>query len=83
MCPRAVFLKQCMGAKNREGIGLLYRPARLNRLAESIPWNLFLGSLTLSLTALNIPPPLSSRPSYLAALLKKPTLAQAKKILVV
>jgi len=25
----AVFLKECMGARNREGIGLLYRPARL------------------------------------------------------
>jgi hypothetical protein len=26
-----------MGARNREGIGLLYRPARLHRLAKSIP----------------------------------------------
>ncbi len=25
-----------MGVRNRVGIGLLYRPARLNRLAESI-----------------------------------------------
>jgi hypothetical protein len=33
-----------MGAKNRVGIGLSYRPARLHRLAELlIPWNQFLG----------------------------------------
>jgi hypothetical protein len=29
--------EQSMGAKNRVGIGLSYRPARLHRLAESIP----------------------------------------------
>jgi hypothetical protein len=34
-----------MGAENRVGIGLSYRPARLHRLAEFIPWNRFLGSL--------------------------------------
>ncbi len=35
-----------MGARNRVGIGLSYRPAaRLHRLVESIPWNRFLGSL--------------------------------------
>jgi hypothetical protein len=34
-----------MGARNRLGIGLSYRPARLHRLEESIPWNGFLGSL--------------------------------------
>jgi hypothetical protein len=28
-----------MGARNRVGIGLLYRPARLHRLAELIPGN--------------------------------------------
>ena len=27
-----------MGARNREGIGLSYRPARLHRLAEFMPW---------------------------------------------
>jgi hypothetical protein len=32
-----------MEARNRVGIGLSYRPARLHRLAESIPW--FLKSL--------------------------------------
>ncbi len=26
-----------MGARNRVGVGLYYRPARLHRLAESIP----------------------------------------------
>jgi hypothetical protein len=35
----------CMGAGNRGGIWLSYRPARLHRLADSIPWNRFLGSL--------------------------------------
>jgi hypothetical protein len=34
-----------MGARNRVGIGLLYLPARLHRLAESIPWNRFLYPL--------------------------------------
>ncbi len=35
------------GAKNRGGIGLSYRPARLHRLAEFIPWNWFLGSINV------------------------------------
>jgi hypothetical protein len=34
-----------MKARNRVGIGLSYRPVRLHRLAELIPWNRFLGSL--------------------------------------
>ncbi len=34
----AGILKQSMGARNRVGIGLLYRPAMLHRLAELIPW---------------------------------------------
>jgi hypothetical protein len=42
-CPE--FFKQSMGARNRVGIGLLFRPARLHRMAESIPGNRFLGSL--------------------------------------
>jgi hypothetical protein len=42
---RAGILEQSMGARNRVGIGLSHRPARLHRLAESIPWNRFLGSL--------------------------------------
>ncbi len=35
---------QSMGARNRVGIGLSYRPARLHSLAELVPWNRFLGS---------------------------------------
>jgi hypothetical protein len=38
---RAGILGQSMGARNRVGIGLSYRTARLHRLAEtleSIPW---------------------------------------------
>jgi hypothetical protein len=38
-------LEQSMGARNRVGIGLSYRPARLHRLAGSIPSNRFLGSI--------------------------------------
>jgi hypothetical protein len=37
--------KQSMGARNRVGIGLSYRPAKLHSLAELVPWNRFLGSL--------------------------------------
>jgi hypothetical protein len=36
--------KHSMGARNRVGIGLSYRPTRLHRLAELITWNQFLGS---------------------------------------
>jgi hypothetical protein len=36
-----------MGARHRVGIRLLYRPAMLNRLAEFIPWNRFLGSINV------------------------------------
>ncbi len=41
------FFKQSMGARNRIGIELSYRPARLHRLAESIPGNRFLGSINV------------------------------------
>ena len=34
-----------MEARNRVGIGFSYRPTRLHRLAELIPWNRFLGYL--------------------------------------
>jgi hypothetical protein len=34
---RAGIFKQSVGARDRVGIGLSYRPARLHRLAESIP----------------------------------------------
>jgi hypothetical protein len=42
---RAGIFKQSMGARNRVGIGLSYRPARLHVLAELVLWNRFLGSL--------------------------------------
>jgi hypothetical protein len=45
----AGILEQSIGARNR-GIGLSYRPARQQRLAESIPWNRFLGSLKVENT---------------------------------
>ncbi len=41
----AGFFKQSMGARNRAGIGLSYRPARLHSLVELVPRNRFLGSL--------------------------------------
>jgi hypothetical protein len=41
---RAGIFKQSMGARNRVGMGLSYRPARL---AEFIPWNQFLGSINV------------------------------------
>jgi hypothetical protein len=43
----AGIFKQSVGARNRAGKGLSYRPARLNRLAELIPWNRLLGSIYL------------------------------------
>ncbi len=43
--PICLFFKQSMGARNRVGIGLSYRPARrLCGLAELILWNRFSGS---------------------------------------
>ncbi len=36
------FVKRLKGAP-----GMSYRPARLHRLAEPIPWNRFLGSLNV------------------------------------
>ena len=44
--PRAGIFKQSMGARNQGGIGLSYRPARLHRMAEFIPWNR-LGSINV------------------------------------
>jgi len=41
----AGIFNQSMGARNRVGIGLSYRPARPQRLAESISWNRFQGSV--------------------------------------
>jgi len=47
-CPG--ILEQSMGARNQVGIGLLYRPARLPRMAELILWNRFLGSLKVKIS---------------------------------
>jgi hypothetical protein len=44
--PELEFLKS-LGARNRGGIGLSYRPARLHRLVDFIPWNRFLGSINV------------------------------------
>jgi hypothetical protein len=52
MNSRAGIFKESMGARNRGGIGLLYRPARLHRHAEFIPWNRFLDSINLKIRAL-------------------------------
>jgi hypothetical protein len=41
----AEIFEQSVGTRYLVGIGLPYRPARLHRLAESIPRNRFLGSL--------------------------------------
>ncbi len=41
----ARIFKQSKGARNRIGTGLSYRPPKLHRLADLIPWNRFLGSL--------------------------------------
>jgi hypothetical protein len=44
--PELEFLRS-LWARNRGGRGLSYRPARLHRLAEFIPWNRFLGSINI------------------------------------
>jgi hypothetical protein len=47
--PRSVlkFLNNLWESRNRVGIGLSYRPARLHRLAELMPWNRFLVSINV------------------------------------
>jgi hypothetical protein len=44
---RAGIFKKSMGARHRGGIGFLYRPARLHRLAEFIPWNQCRGPINI------------------------------------
>ncbi len=44
---RAGIFKKSMGARHRGGIGFSYRPARLHRLAEFIPWNQFRGPINI------------------------------------
>ncbi len=39
--------KKSMGARNRGGIRLSYRPARLQRLAEFIPWSQQQGPINM------------------------------------
>jgi hypothetical protein len=41
----AKILYHYMGTRNQVGIGLSYRPARQHRLAKSISWSRFLGSV--------------------------------------
>ncbi len=55
---RAGIFKKSMGARHRVGIGLLYRPARLHRLAEFIPWNRFRGPIHVQKYQLCLPPTL-------------------------
>ncbi len=45
--PRGSAVEQSMWAIKRIGIGLSYLPARLLRLAESLPWNQFPSSLNV------------------------------------
>jgi hypothetical protein len=68
---RAGIFKKSMGATNRGGIGLSYRPARLHRLTEFIPWNPFRGpykhlkiraQYTMHLRVLTVNPPPSPHP---------------------
>jgi hypothetical protein len=47
-----------MGARNRVGIGLSYRPAGLHRLADLIPWHRFLGSIIRALVDLHCKKPI-------------------------
>jgi hypothetical protein len=44
---RAGIFRKSMGAWHRVGIGLSYRPARLNRLAELMLRNRLLGSINV------------------------------------
>jgi hypothetical protein len=44
--PEKEYIKRIFVAV-RVGIGLSYRPARLHRLAEFIPWSRFLGSINV------------------------------------
>jgi hypothetical protein len=44
---RAGIFKNSMGARRRGGIGFSYRPARLHRLAEFIPWHQFRGPINI------------------------------------
>jgi hypothetical protein len=58
-----------MGARHRVGIGLAYRPARLHRLAEFIPWNRFQGSINVYKYGLECAPPWSARSAVMSVTL--------------
>ncbi len=51
--PKVGIFKESMGARNRGGIGLSYRPVRLHRLAEFIPRNQFQGHINIEIYGLN------------------------------
>ncbi len=56
----AGIFKESLGARNRGGIELSYRSARLHRLAEFIPWDRFLGFINVWKYGLGYTPPLST-----------------------
>ncbi len=66
----AGIFKQSMVYRNRVGTGLSYWPARLHRLAVLIPWNWFLGSLTLSYSLAVSPDLAVFKPGFLKNVLK-------------
>jgi hypothetical protein len=51
---RAGIFKKSMGARNQAGVGLSYRPARLHRLVDFIPWSQFLGSINVKKCGLSM-----------------------------
>jgi hypothetical protein len=57
----AGIFKKSMVTRNRGGIGLSYRPARLHRLAEFILWNRFLGSIKVPVF---VSPGIDSQPIF-------------------
>ncbi len=57
----AGIFKESMGARNLGGRGLSYRPARLHRLAEFIPWNRFRDPYTFKNTGSDYSQPYSER----------------------
>jgi hypothetical protein len=64
---RAGIFKKSMGARHRVGIGLLYRPARLHRLAEFIPWNRFRGPIHVQKYQLSLYCPRNCMPTAACA----------------
>ncbi len=52
---RAGIFKKSMGVRHRGGIGFSYRPARLHRLAEFIPWHQFRSPINILKYRLRVP----------------------------